>query len=286
MAGVSRRFTLSTFALAALACESEPAGLRTLPGVNITVTPATLTLTVGSSATLAVSVYDLEGRPLVREVVWSSSAPGIVEVSPHGVVTALAPGLANIGAHSEQGVGFARIVVQVDFQVPVPLGRWLLRTESGTPTALCPGGEGGLRADGGRDCRHAGISRYSLDFSAAPELPAAGQVVAAGDGTVSDVCLQPPSEVTCGPNGPFVYIEHGSGFATFYSHLDPTSVSVRRKTPVAQGEVLGTMGAWGAEGYPWVHFELRYNNQDPAENPVLNDLLVDGRKLTDYRIGQ
>jgi murein DD-endopeptidase MepM/ murein hydrolase activator NlpD len=110
--------------------------------------------------------------------------------------------------------------------------------------------------------------------------------MAAADGFVSDVCRQPPHETTCGPNGPFVYIEHGAGFATFYSHLDPGSIIVRRKTRVAQGEALGTMGTWGAESYPWMHFELRYQRQDPGENPVLDALLVDGRKLTDYRVGQ
>lgn len=286
MRGFSRRFTLSAVALAALACENEPSGLRTLPVVSITVTPNALTLPVGASATLTAAVRDLEGRPFeAREVRWSSSAPAIVEVSATGVVTALAVGVASVGAYTEQGVGFARIVVQMDFRLPVAAGQALLRSEIGSPTTLCASGEGGLRSDGGRECSHSGISRYSLDFMLSGDSSAA-VVGAAGDGTVADICIQPPSEGTCGPNGPFVYIEHGSGFATFYSHLDPASVTVRRKTPVVQGELLGRMGAWGAESYPWVHFELRYNNQDTGGNPVLDGLLLDGRKLTEYRVGQ
>jgi murein DD-endopeptidase MepM/ murein hydrolase activator NlpD len=273
--------------LGASACGSEPAGLRTLPVVNITVTPAALILPVGGSRTLTAAVRDLEGRPLEgREIEWSSSAPAVVEVSATGLVTALAPGVASVGAYSDQSVGFARVVVQMDFRLPVSGDGPRLRSETGTPTALCPGGEGGLRFDGGRECAHAGISRYSLDFMAVEQTPGATAVVSGADGVVSDICIQPPAEATCGPNGPFVYIEHGFGFATFYSHLDPASVSVRRKTPVVQGEALGSMGTWGAESYPWMHFELRYNNQDPGINPVLDELLVDGRTLTEYRVSQ
>jgi murein DD-endopeptidase MepM/ murein hydrolase activator NlpD len=286
MVKVSRCFTLSTVALAALACESEPAGLRTLPVLSITVTPNVLTLPVGASAALTAAVRDLEGRPLEEhQVRWFSSAPAIVDVSAAGVVTALAPGVASIGAYSDQNVGFARVVVQVTFRLPVVAAGSVLFAEIGTLTALCPAGEGGLRADGGRDCSHAGVSRYSLDFRPAPDDPGATTVVAAADGTVGDICIQPPSEATCGPNGPFVYIEHGAGFATFYAHLDPATVSIRRKTAVTQGDVLGTMGEWGAEGHPWMHFELRLDHQDPGDR-TLDNLLVEGRKLTEYRVGQ
>ncbi|MGH7510427.1 MAG: peptidoglycan DD-metalloendopeptidase family protein [Gemmatimonadales bacterium] len=275
-------------ALLLSACQDEPAGLSVLPGATITVSPAELSLSVGESARLAAAVHDLEGRPLSgREVSWSSSAPDIVEVSPDGLVTALAAGVATVGAYSDQSVGFARVVVQMNFRVPVAAGRWILITEMGTPTGLCPGGEGGLRANGSRDCSHSGISRYSLDFTAQPEEPpGAAEVVAAADGMVSDVCLQPPPEITCGPNGPFVYVEHGSGLASFYSHLDPATVTIRRKTPVAQGEVLGRMGTWRGDPYPWVHFELRHQGQGPGENPVLDGLTVGGRKFAEYLVGQ
>jgi murein DD-endopeptidase MepM/ murein hydrolase activator NlpD len=278
---------LGAATLAISACEGDPAGLRALPGVTITVKPDALTLTVGASTPLAATVQNLNGDTLTgREIQWSSSAPEIVEVSPTGVVTAIAIGVAMVGAYSDQGVGFTRVVVQMDFRLPVPASRSILRSETGSPTGLCPGGEGGLRDDGGRECSHAGISRYSLDFRSDSSLSVGAGVGAAADGTVMDVCRQPPTEATCGLNGPFVYIEHASGFATFYSHLDPGSISVRRKTKVAVGDALGRMGTWGAESYPWVHFEVRYNNQDPGPNPILDGLLVDGRKLTDYRVGQ
>jgi murein DD-endopeptidase MepM/ murein hydrolase activator NlpD len=269
-----------------LACSDEPAGLRTLPVVTIMVTPETLTLPIGATATLEASVSDLDGQPLPgREIAWSSSAPSVASVSPTGVVTAISPGSASIGAYSEQSAGFAHVVVQLSFRLPVAPGS-ILRSEMGSPTTLCAGGEGGLREDGRWECSHAGISRYSLDFRAPEGGPAGTQVGAAADGTVRDVCLRPPSETTCGPDGPFVYIDHGWGFGSLYSHLDPASVTIRRKTAVFQGQAIGRMGTWGGAPYPWTHFELRYRNQEPAQRAVLDQLLIGGRKLAEYRIGE
>jgi murein DD-endopeptidase MepM/ murein hydrolase activator NlpD len=287
MPALAVRSTLLLLAATTSACENEPAGTRMLPGVNISITPVTLVLSVGASAQLAATVRGLDGAPLTgRDIQWSSSAPGIAVVSGSGVVTALAPGTASVGAYSDQSVGFARVVVQLNFRLSVPATRSLLITEIGTTTAACPAGEGGLRADGGRDCRHAGVSRYSLDFRPAPEHPTFTAVGAAADGRIVDVCVRPPTEVTCGPNGPFVYIDHGAGFATIYSHLDPASITVRRKSLILQGDRIGSMGEWGDEGYPWMHFELRLDNQDPGENHVLDNLLLDGRRMADYRVAE
>jgi murein DD-endopeptidase MepM/ murein hydrolase activator NlpD len=287
MLGLRLPSGLLLLAISAGGCENEPANVGSPAGTNISVTPVTLLLSVGASAQLAATVRGLDGTLLTgREVEWSSSAPAIAAVSESGIVTAIAPGTATVGAYSDQSVGFARVVVQLEFRLPVPSTRSLLTTEIGTASAGCPAGEGGLRADGGRDCRHAGISRYSLDFRPMPEHPAFTAVGAAADGRVDDVCVRPPTEVTCGPNGPFVYIVHGAGFATFYSHLDPASITVRRKMTVQQGDVLGHMGSWGDEGYPWMHFELRLNKQDPGDNRVLDNLLVDGRRFADYRVSE
>jgi hypothetical protein len=269
-----------------LACADDPPTARTTSGVIISVTPDALTLPVGESMALRAAVTDLEGRPLNgRKIEWSSSAPEVVSVSRAGVITAVSPGKASVGAYSELGVGFAHIVVQLQFGLPVGRGS-ILAAEIGTPTSDCPAGEGGLREDGGRECSHAGISLYSLDFRVSEELPLATEVKAAADGIVSDICLQEPPEVTCGPEGPFVYVDHGFGFATIYSHLDPASITVRRKIAVNRGETLGRMSASGAGDHPWTHFGLRYENQDPAQRRVLDDVLVAGRKLTDYRVGE
>ena len=267
-----------------LSCSDEPAGLRTPPAVTIDVAPSAVTLLVGASATLDATVTDAEGRAVAdSDIEWSSSAPEVASVSGAGAVTAVSPGLASIVASNEQSSGFAHIVVQLDFRLPVFAGS-VLRSEIGSPTTMCRGGEGGLREDGGLECSHAGVSRFSLDFRA-PEGNSAGtQVGAAADGTVRDVCLRPPSETTCGPDGPFVYIDHGNGFASQYSHLDPATITIRRKNAVLQGEKVGRMGTWGSEPYAWTHFELRYKNQEPAQQAVLSQLLIGGRKLSEYRI--
>jgi hypothetical protein len=276
------------------ACQSDSSGgVEPLSGVEITVTPAELVLGVGARASLAATVTDLEGRPLVGRVVqWFSSAPEIVTISQTGVVTALDVGTASITASSDQEVGFARVVVRLDFRMPLPhTTRWLILTEVGTPSPECPGNEGGLKIDGGRDCTHGGISRYSLDLGDADQwegsLPGSmrPQVVAAADGIIIDICIQPPTEITCGPNGPFILVEHRGGFRTIYAHLDPTSVALRRKTAVARGQPLGTMGAWGSDAAPWLHFELRFQNRGAAAASVLNQVKLDDRTLAEYPAG-
>jgi hypothetical protein len=274
-------------------CGDDSAGVEVVTSVTITVTPADLVLTTGARAQLEATVHDSDGRVLPgRAVQWSSSAPEVVSVSQTGIVTALAFGRATIGAYIEQSVGFGRVVVQPGFSIPVSgTRRWLVVTEVGSSAPECAGSEGGLRLDGSRDCSHAGVSRYSLDLAAADQWTGAApgspalEVVAAADGTISDVCVQPPSEVTCGDNGPFVLIEHEAGFSTVYAHLDPGSVSLRRKTAVQQGQRLGTMGGYGALPAPWLHFELRYENSGSMGMSVLEAVQVSGRRMRDYRAG-
>jgi hypothetical protein len=278
--------------VASPACDREPSGPLAIPAITITVTPDRLTLPIGATFTLAATVHDPDGRTLTdRTIGWVSAAPEIATVSSTGVVTGLTAGTATITAHSEPGIGFALVVVQEDFRLPLPAGRWLLRTEVGTPAAECTEEEGGLQRDGGRDCSHAGVSRYSLDFAAVTEAegPLTGlrpvDVLAAADGTVIDICLLAPPLINCGTNGPFVAVEHPGGFRTVYAHLDPASVMVRRKTSVRRGQPLGTMGVSGTDPNAWVHFELRFQNQGAGAASVLDALLVDGLKLRDYRVG-
>jgi Bacterial Ig-like domain (group 2)/Peptidase family M23 len=298
MPGV-RAILALTAGLAFPACDRQSTEPEPLPAVTVTVAPERLTLSVGERALLVATVRNTAGQTLAgRTVDWASSAPDIAVVSSAGLVTALAPGQTTIHAYSDQRVGFARVVVQEDFTLPLPGGRhWLLLTEVGTPTGSCAAGEGGLRQDGRRDCSHAGVSRYSLDFAAVTQEEGAligvrpVEVLSAADGTVIDVCPRPPTEITCGPNGPFVTVEHRHGFVAIYAHLDPSSVTIRRKTPVTQGQPLGTMGAWGGGGgggadeNAWVHFELRFEGQGANAASVLERLVVDGRRLTEYQVG-
>lgn len=280
-------------ALPISACGDETAGIQATPGVTIVVTPSSLVLGTGATARLEAAVQDAEGRPMSDgEVQWSSSAPDIASVSPSGQVTALAVGRAMIGAYLDRSVGFASVIVQLSLILPISVeSDWFVRTEIGTLAEGCSGSEGGLRADGTRDCSHSGVSRYSLDladlgqWTGSSHDPESPEVVAAAEGTITDICIQPPTEATCGINGPFVLVEHDGGFSSIYAHLDPGSVTLRRKTPVSRGQSLGRMGEWGRDPAPWLHFELRYENKGAAAAPVLESIHVGSRKLRDYRAG-
>ena len=282
--------TLALFLLSVLtaACESDRVAPRALTEVTVTVTPAETILAVGASAVLEAQVQDAEGEPLTgRTIAWSSSAAEIASVSAEGLVRGHASGRATISAFSEPGLGLAQVVVQEDIRLPLPGGRhWLLLAEAGTPSAACETGEGGLRHTGDRDCSHAGVSRYSLDFAAltAEEgvLPGT-EVLAAADGRVIDICILVHA-INCGPDGPFVLMEHRGGLRTLYAHLDPASILVRRKMRLARGERVGRVVASGTEPGPWMHFEVRYENRGDQSASVLEGLLLDGRKLLDYRV--
>jgi len=65
--------------------------------------------------------------------------------------------------------------------------------------------------------------------------------------------------------GLVVEIDHGRGFRTHYGHLG--SYSVASGQIVAQGQVIGTLGATGATETPAFHFEIWLNNvaRDPLE---------------------
>ena len=85
-----------------------------------------------------------------------------------------------------------------------------------------------------------------------PEVAAdAGQVVFAGWGSY----------------GIYVEIDHGNGFHTIYGHLSAVMVSTGQV--VAQGQLIGLMGATGRASGPHLHFEIRY--QGIPQNPM--DLL-------------
>jgi murein DD-endopeptidase MepM/ murein hydrolase activator NlpD len=270
------------------ACESDRVAPRAITGVTVSIAPAETILAIGSSATLIAEVRDADGQALTgRTITWGTSAPEIAAVTDAGLVRALAPGRSTISAFSEPGLGLALVVVQEDLRLPLPGGRhWLLLAETGTSAGVCAEGEGGLRHTGDRECSHAGVSRYSLDFAAVTEQDGAlagSEVLAAADGRVIDVCILPQA-INCGPEGAFVLMEHRGGLRTLYGHLDGASIMVRRKTALARGQRVGRTAASSTEPAPWVHFELRFENRGAQAASALEALLVDGRKLRDYRV--
>ena len=65
--------------------------------------------------------------------------------------------------------------------------------------------------------------------------------------------------------GNIVMIEHDNGDITYYAHLD--SISVQEGDEVAQGDIIGAMGATGNVSGSHLHFEVRPGGGEPA-NPL------------------
>ena len=89
---------------------------------SVSLSPATLNLEVGGSATLSATVRDPKGYTITSPTVtWTSSAASVASVSSAGVVSALTAGSATITARS--GTATATVAVSVAVPVvPTPAG--------------------------------------------------------------------------------------------------------------------------------------------------------------------
>lgn len=79
---------------------------------TVVVSPENVTLTVGATQALGASARSANGAVLSAQVVWSSSASSVAAVSASGVVTAIAPGTAEIRAVAGGVAGTARVTVE------------------------------------------------------------------------------------------------------------------------------------------------------------------------------
>jgi len=70
-----------------------------------------------------------------------------------------------------------------------------------------------------------------------------------------------------GGYGNAVIIDHGNGITTLYGHMSRFSRSARGGNKVAQGEVIGYVGATGAATGPHLHYEYRVRGvyKNPAK---------------------
>jgi murein DD-endopeptidase MepM/ murein hydrolase activator NlpD len=182
-------------------------------------------------------------------------------------------------------VGFdpAQAPNQPEFKLPLPESKdWLLSVEVG-----------GKYYAGGRDTNHAGRSKYALDFlnNTAQDGELEGRldvdILAAASGTVVEVVDGWDQDRNCKCFGNYVKIDHGSGYTTIVGHLKKGSIplNIFKGRPVARGQKLGVMGTSGNSSGTHVHFEIRYNNEGDTQSTILDQVMVDGMRMIDYKVG-
>jgi murein DD-endopeptidase MepM/ murein hydrolase activator NlpD len=104
-----------------------------------------------------------------------------------------------------------------------------------------------------------------VDYGAPPGT----RVRATADGTVESAGWQ-------GGYGKVVVLRHSGGITTLYAHLRGFPAGIRRGVRVAQGDVIGYVGATGWATGPHLHYEFRVNHRHrnpltiamPAADPV------------------
>jgi parallel beta-helix repeat protein len=90
-----------------------------VPVASVAVSPSSLQLEVGGTATLGAKALDANGGSLTgRSISWSSSNTGVAKVSSGGVVTAVAAGSANISATIDGKQGSAAVTVTAPAPTP------------------------------------------------------------------------------------------------------------------------------------------------------------------------
>ncbi len=85
------------------------------------------------------------------------------------------------------------------------------------------------------------------------------RVKATGDATVEFVGTQ-------GGYGKVVILRHQSRYTTLYGHLSGFASGLRKGMRVAQGDIVGFVGATGLASGPHLHYEFRIN--DVHQNPL------------------
>jgi murein DD-endopeptidase MepM/ murein hydrolase activator NlpD len=95
-----------------------------------------------------------------------------------------------------------------------------------------------------------------IDYAA----PTGTRVKATGDGVVEFVGRH------AGGYGNLVVLRHQSKFTTWYGHLSGFAKGLRKGARIAQGEVVGYVGATGLATGPHLHYEFRIN--DVHQNPL------------------
>ncbi|MGE5189227.1 MAG: peptidoglycan DD-metalloendopeptidase family protein [Gemmatimonadota bacterium] len=100
---------------------------------------------------------------------------------------------------------------------------------------------------------------FGVDYAAPRGTP----VSALGDGTVRFAGRR-------GPNGNLAIVSHPRGYTTYYGHLSRFGRGIRKGARVAQGDVIGYVGATGRATGPHLDFRIRKGGR--FLNPAAVDL--------------
>jgi murein DD-endopeptidase MepM/ murein hydrolase activator NlpD len=95
---------------------------------------------------------------------------------------------------------------------------------------------------------HTARAHRGVDYAA----PHGADVVAIASGTVVSASYD-------SANGRMVRLRHASGYESYYLHLSAFAAGVRAGAHVAQGQVIGRVGATGLATGPHLHYGLRRN---------------------------
>jgi murein DD-endopeptidase MepM/ murein hydrolase activator NlpD len=94
-----------------------------------------------------------------------------------------------------------------------------------------------------------------IDYAA----PSGTRVKATADGVVELIGRH-------GGYGNLLVLRHQSKYTTWYGHLSGFAKGLRKGSRVAQGDVIGYVGATGLATGPHLHYEFRIN--DVYQNPL------------------
>ena len=110
--------------------KSSPVARTLAPGTvaSVSVAPDSVTIASGGTLDLTVTLRDADGRPLTGiDPVWSSSSPGVVQVSTKGKLRALSFGMSRIDASADGQGGYAIVTVPPPAPGPaIPAGVHIL----------------------------------------------------------------------------------------------------------------------------------------------------------------
>jgi murein DD-endopeptidase MepM/ murein hydrolase activator NlpD len=229
---------------------------------------------LGSQASTSIYSYSSQGYTNNETVTVNSPASGDWYIMLRGYGTYSG---ASLQATYSANAGYA-------FKLPLPSSYlWPCTTQAG---------EGDT---------HTGNNFYSLDFARSSTWSSSSDVpiYSMHAGKVIDGFWGPPNTTAYGTkykgfplsgNGYFVRIDmdqdgnQNTGITTVYLHFKyPPSVSLN--SIVTASTVLGYMGNTGNSSGTHLHFTVRYNGIGTDGQSELERMLIEGRKLRDFRTG-